>query len=146
MTEDGAEEVRRTSVRDGRPGGAIWEISVWIVIGNKEVIMKKVGMVFAVTLFVSVAWASTAHAGAAWYKAEVIRAGPAISGTIFINLSDTDASPAFRRKWFKAADNIKKEMLATAFTAISLDLVVRIYADLDELGSPMIRSMYMRKD
>jgi hypothetical protein len=58
-----------------------------------------------------------------WYDCTVNRVGPAADGTetanpvIFINLSDR--AGAFQNYWFYAANVAKKEMLATALTALS---------------------------
>jgi hypothetical protein len=52
-----------------------------------------------------------------WVRCTVERAGPADDGTIYIALRATDNS---FNNWYSAGPAVKKEMLATALTAISL--------------------------
>ncbi len=53
-----------------------------------------------------------------WVTCEVMRAGPAENGTIFIALKNVDGS---FNHWFQAVPAMKKEMLATALSAISME-------------------------
>ena len=63
---------------------------------------------------------------------KVVHVGPASDGAetpapvIYIQL--TDEAGSFTNYWFYAADNSKKEMLATAMTAISLKASVAVSA------------------
>ena len=59
-----------------------------------------------------------------WFTCTVERAGPAENGVIYIGLRATDGS--FNR-WFNAVPAMKKEMLATALTAISTDKNVSVF-------------------
>ena len=52
-----------------------------------------------------------------WATCEVNRAGAAENGVIYIHLRATDSSFSH---WFQAVPNMKKEMLATALSAISM--------------------------
>lgn len=57
------------------------------------------------------------------FTCRVQRVGPAENGNIYINLKDE--SGAFDH-WFFANEAIKKEMLATALTAISTGFLVAV--------------------
>jgi hypothetical protein len=59
---------------------------------------------------------------AAWYRCVVARTGPAEDGKVYIALTDRESR--FSNRWFEALDVIKREMLATALTAISANLPV----------------------
>ncbi len=59
-----------------------------------------------------------------WVNCEVTRVGPAEAGTIFIGLRANDGS---FHHWFKAVSSVRKEMLATALTAISTSKRVQVY-------------------
>lgn len=70
---------------------------------------------------------------AQWYTCTVHRAGPANadadtpSPTIYLGLSDRDG--AFAKYWFFAANSAKREMLATALTALSTGMRVTAFVD-----------------
>ena len=53
-----------------------------------------------------------------WVRCTVERAGPAENGVIYIALRATDNS---FNNWYQAVTSMKKEMLATALTAITTD-------------------------
>ena len=53
-----------------------------------------------------------------WVNCKVTSTGPAEDGTVFIGLRSINANPPFSA-WFVAVESQKKEMLATALTAIS---------------------------
>jgi len=56
-----------------------------------------------------------------WFTCNVNMTGPAEDGTIFVHLREVNG--AFDN-WYKAAPAVKKELLATALTAISASLRV----------------------
>ncbi|MGC6176275.1 hypothetical protein [Lacrimispora sp. 38-1] len=53
-----------------------------------------------------------------WATCKVTSTGPAEDGNIYIGLRSLDVNPPFTN-WFKAVEGERKEMLATALTAIS---------------------------
>jgi hypothetical protein len=62
-----------------------------------------------------------------WYLCEVVRTGPAVdSETMNIRLRELNGKFTGAR-WFPAAASVKKEMLATALTAITTGLPVNAY-------------------
>jgi hypothetical protein len=79
-------------------------------------------------------------AAGGWFDCEVDYVGPADDGVIYIRLREGNG--AFDR-WFKACDSHKREMLATAFTAITTGLRVKAALDTtDEYGTIMRLSVY----
>jgi hypothetical protein len=64
---------------------------------------------------------------AAWYNCDVIRTGPGGDGNIYIMLRDK--AGAFDSTWFVALPAQQKEMLATALTAVTTRLSVRVSLD-----------------
>jgi hypothetical protein len=78
-----------------------------------------------------------------WFDCEVIRAGPAQDGTIYIALRDV--GDAFPSRWFTAVAPMEREMLATALTAISTGIRVRAsLASTDENAT--INRLYVAQD
>ncbi len=59
----------------------------------------------------------------AWHMCDVLQAGPAENGKVYVALRSTDGS--FYR-WFSANTSFNKEMLATALTAIGTAKRVRV--------------------
>ncbi len=57
-----------------------------------------------------------------WFNCEVTMAGPGEDGSIYIHLRELNG--AFDR-WYTAVEAVRKEMLATALTAMSADRHVR---------------------
>ncbi|MFC1841407.1 hypothetical protein ACFL1N_17720, partial [Thermodesulfobacteriota bacterium] len=70
--------------------------------------------------------------------------GPALD-TVIINLSDTDSSPDFTRKWFRVSPEEANKYLAIALTAqTNPDLVLRVYVDIDTTAKyPWIERVYL---
>jgi hypothetical protein len=67
--------------------------------------------------------APTEAAAGGWFDCEVIRCGPAEDGNIYIGLRPLGGQwPGWR--WYSATNTQRKEMLATALTAISNQLHV----------------------
>ena len=57
-----------------------------------------------------------------WVDCHVQRAGPAENGVVYIALSANDGS--FSPRWFQANPTMKREMLATALSAMNADQTV----------------------
>lgn len=71
----------------------------------------------------------TFNASAAdWYTCSVVNVGVNNVGPA-VRLTDTAATPAFTRGWFRLAGPDPKSMLATALTALSLEKNVWVKAD-----------------
>lgn len=77
-----------------------------------------------------------------WYQCEVGMTGPAEDGTVYINLKDK--GNAFGPRWFKASPDIRKDLLATALTAVSTGYVVETLLD-SPADYSVIHRMYVRK-
>lgn len=60
----------------------------------------------------------------AWFRCQVVRAGPNEDGNIGLLLTDVGGS--FRDRWFGANPQIRKEVLATALAAVSTGLHVDV--------------------
>lgn len=58
-----------------------------------------------------------------WFNCQVVMAGPAEDENIYIRLRERQGT--FER-WYSAVPRIRREMLATALTAISLGLSVDV--------------------
>ena len=52
-----------------------------------------------------------------WFNCTVSLAGPAEDGEIYVALTDT--AGGFGESWFRAVSNMRKEILATALSAIA---------------------------
>lgn len=62
-----------------------------------------------------------------WFQCQVIRAGPADDGKIYIALQDTATPPNWTGSlWYYAIDLMKNEMLATALAAMSTGYTVNV--------------------
>ena len=76
-----------------------------------------------------------------WVNCEVMRAGPAENGVIYIALKNVDGS---FNHWFQAVTAMKKEMLATALSAMSMEKLVS--ADVtDTVAYSTINRLYVLK-
>ena len=69
-------------------------------------------------------WTSWTSAAGGWFSFNVNMTGPGESGNIYVHLREV--SGRFD-EWYVAAAAVKKEMLATALTAISAPLQVSCY-------------------
>jgi hypothetical protein len=85
---------------------------------RRRMILTTLALCFMLSLV-----AASAHAAAAWYTCSVVEAGPGWGAT-YIRL--TDQGTAFTDKWFKPRSDSTKEALATAFTAASNGVFVRV--------------------
>lgn len=75
-----------------------------------------------------------------WTVCTVNRAGPAENNIIYIHLRATNGSFS---AWFSAVDNMKKEMLATALTAITTGKSVDAFLT-DTTAYSTINRLYVR--
>jgi hypothetical protein len=87
--------------------------------------------------------AASAFAAPAWYTCKVNQGGPFNGTEVRFVLSDTNGPPAFENKTFLALAGCENQMLATALTAISSGLTVKIRTDLSLPGSKVITAMYL---
>jgi len=72
-------------------------------------------------------------AAGGWFSCTVNMAGPSENGSISVHLREVNGQ---FNKWFVAAAAVKKEILATALTAISASLKVSVYVTTtDEYGT-----------
>ena len=105
--------------------------------------MRQIVKALAVALLLTTVWTSAAQAAPEWYTCVVELTGTGDHNFEFFRLSDTAAGPAFTAKWFRAPETVKKEYLAIALTAMSLDKKVFVRTDLFEETFPTIKSMYL---
>src|SRR4051794_18205505 len=76
------------------------------------------------------------------YFCEVTRAGIADDGEVYIGLRDLDGS--FTSRWYKAAPNCRKEMLATALAALSTG--IKVDTNLDSSAEySVVHHLYVSK-
>lgn len=62
-----------------------------------------------------------------WFTCQVVRAGPADDGKIYIGLQDTAKPPNWNGwQWYSAIDIFKNQMLATALAAMSTGYSVNV--------------------
>lgn len=104
--------------------------------------MRRIGMFLAVALFIAAAWTSTANAALGWFKVNVDVVGMiALDSLTFVEyrLTEVGNSPAFTRKAFITFQSpIKKEVLATALTALATGLPVFVLTDPDDGAFPEV--------
>ena len=102
--------------------------------------VKKMFLAMVVVFSLVAVFAVAARAG--WYTCTVNMAGPGWGTHCYIKLSDTAATPAFENRWFVALSSQKKEMLATALTAMTNNMNVWVHIDSPNAYS-IIRAMYL---
>ena len=102
---------------------------------------KKMFLAMVVVFSMLAVFAVSAHAGG-WYTCTVNMAGAGWGTHCYIKLSDTAATPAFENRWFVALDSQKKEMLATALTAMTNGMQVWVNLSSSRAYS-IIRAMYL---
>jgi hypothetical protein len=85
-----------------------------------------------------------AAAQGGWFTCEVLRVGPAEDGEVYLALKDNSNSwPDWR--WYSAVQACRKEMLATALTAVSMQLPVTVFlTTTDEYGE--VDRLYVTRD
>jgi hypothetical protein len=77
-----------------------------------------------------------------WYRCKVTRVGPADDGKVYIWLQDEGNKFS---NWFVAFEDMKREMLATALTALSMTLAVDANVESTDAYSRCMR-LYVRRD
>ena len=111
--------------------------------------MKRIGIFLVVALFTGVAWTSTAHAAASWFKVNVDMVGMgSVGATEFIEyrLTEVGNSPTFTFKRFLTLlSTVKKPMLAAALTAMAAGLPIFVFTDPDDGSSPEIIRLLLVK-
>ena len=101
---------------------------------------KKMFLTMAVVFSMVAIFAVSTHAGV-WYTCTVEKAGSGGGNHVYIWLSDTNDPPAFTNRCFTAPDGRKKEMLATALTAMTTNKQVEV--GLVNLDSFVIMNMWL---
>ncbi len=107
--------------------------------------MRQFGKILVVALLLTAVWTPAAQAVPAWYHCVVELTGTGDHEIVFFRLSDTNPSPAFTGKWFKAPENLKKKYMAIGLTAMSLDKTLLVKTDLLDGGIPTLVSMYLEQ-
>ena len=90
--------------------------------------MKKNHLIVVVlSIFVLFAALQNNANAAGPYICNVVLTGPALS-TVYLQLTDTAATPAFTNQYFSTGTNVTNQnrILATALTAISLEKPVKV--------------------
>jgi hypothetical protein len=82
-----------------------------------------------------------AESRAASYVCKVESTGAAEDDKVYVFL--TDMGGEFTDRWFSAKASVKKEMLATALTALTSGLNVHAYLTSSDQGSEILR-LYIR--
>ena len=100
----------------------------------------------AVLALMGLAPVLSAQAAPKFFTCEVIMGGTADDGSFMIRLTDigNGSNPAFERKWFVGRQQISKEMLAIALTAMSNNIPVRLRTDPDAGAMPLVLNLYLR--
>ena len=104
--------------------------------------IRTISMVLA--LFGIFALANEASADPKWYNAKVLKAGPTGEGDVLCQLTHDAKNPAFKNKYFMAADTAEQEVLAVCLGAISLAFTVKVRTDLDDPNPPEIETIYLQ--
>lgn len=97
-------------------------------------------------MFTVLSWSSATQAAPAWYICEVFQAGATNSGRVLVQLTHSNPSPAFTKKFFSGNALIAKEQLAELLTAMAAGLRVNVNTDITEAGAPTINVMYVLAD
>lgn len=105
--------------------------------------MKKVFITTILALCMVGLFTVNAIAAAGWFTCTVVDAGIVRTDEVLITLTDDGAS--FTDLRFTAKTGREKEMLATALTAISSDLKVKVWANpaLGTIADRILESMYL---
>jgi hypothetical protein len=105
--------------------------------------MKRKTLILTLIIAIGVVLFSggSANAEEGWFICTVDAAGPNQSG-IYISLTDTSYTQAFKKKWFRSPDNRSNEMLATALTAMTNNMKVSVVVDSNQVYGD-INIMYL---
>jgi len=111
---------------------------------TRKFIMRQVAKVFMVALFATAVWTSSAKAEPSFFTVKVDLVGQATPGSLGFRFTDTAAVPDFTFARFSHTGGLKKEFLAIALTARSLDATLFVYTDPDDGVAPEILQMFLR--
>ena len=106
--------------------------------------MKRIGMFLAVAILVGTAWTPTANAAATFFRVKVDLVGMVSPTLLEFRLTDITGG-TFTNKRFRYISDVKKEVLATALTAFSLDSPVLVLTDPDSGVVPDILLFFISK-
>lgn len=101
---------------------------------SRKVFLTGLALVSAMLIF-----ATSAFAG--MYTCKVKQAGPYNGTQVRFVLSDTAGNPAFANKTFVAKAGCENQMLATALTAISNGLNIKVKTNPSQHGNPILEAM-----
>ena len=101
---------------------------------SKKTIVAGLAVVSAILIFAASAFAGT-------YTCKVKQAGPYKGTEVRFVLTDTAGNPAFANKTFIAKSGCENQMLATALTAVSNGLNVRVTTNPAQHGRPVIEAL-----
>jgi hypothetical protein len=107
--------------------------------GGEEMKSRTVFLTGLTVVTTMLIFAASAFAGT--YTCKVKQAGPYKGTEVRFVLTDTAGNPAFSNKTFIAKSGCENQMLATALTAISNGLNVRITTSPSQHGRPVIHAM-----
>ena len=100
--------------------------------------VKKIFLMMVVAFSMVALFAINIYA-AQWYTCTVVMAGPGY-GSTYVLL--TDKNRTFTNRWFRALSTQQKEILATALTAMTNNVKVKVGLD-DSTAYSSIRAMYL---
>jgi hypothetical protein len=83
---------------------------------------------------------------AQWVISEVVKAGAAEDGNMYVRLASPLGGEFPGSRWFPAAPGVRKEILATALTAITTRLRVNAYLEALDEYSTLNRLYVSRED
>ncbi len=105
--------------------------------------MRKIGLFLAVFVLIATVYTPSANAERSFFTCKVIATGMSIGGALMLQLTHVSSSPVFSNKWFVTIDSTKKEMLATALTAVSTGDNILVAVDPTEAGFPVIDTVFI---
>jgi len=106
---------------------------------------KKMFLTMAVVFSMVAIFVVSAHAGT-WALAKVEQAGAGAGNHVYVKISSVSGSPSsFQTGFYVALDARKKEILATALTAMTLGTKVSVELSNTTSGS-VILSMYVHSE
>ena len=106
--------------------------------------MRRVVKVLMVALFATAVWTSSAKAEPTFFTVKVDLVGQATVGSLGFRFTDQKAIPDFTFQRFKHTGGLKKEFLAIALTARSLDATLFVFTDPLDGVAPEILQMFLR--
>jgi hypothetical protein len=104
---------------------------------------KKIFMIMALIMAFGFTFANVNANAAEWYLCDVEMIGPASGDRVFLKLTDTASTPAFRLKYFLLPQENTDQFLAVALTAKSLQTPIKISTTSAADKYPPIISLYL---